>query len=192
MRIYTRTGDGGNTRIIGGGKVRKDDVRVAAYGTLDELNALIGFTIAMLENEEAMNEELEHIQQTLFDCGSDLATPDGVRPYKTKKEHAKWLEEKIDYYSEIPPEIEEFILPGGSKGAALLHMARTVTRRAEREIVALMTTETINQEVLRYVNRLSDYFFAVARVVNFHAGKDDIFYENSAPVFRKDPKNNNI
>lgn len=188
MRIYTRTGDSGNTRVIGGGKVSKGDARVAAYGTLDELNALIGFTITMLDNEEEIKKELEHIQQTLFDCGNDLATPEGVRPYKTKGEHVDWLEERIDFYVDIPPQIEKFILPGGSKGAALLHMARTVTRRAEREIVVLMNEETINPKALQYVNRLSDYFFAVARVVNFHVGKEDIFYENSAPVFRKEQK----
>lgn len=188
MRIYTKTGDKGMTRIIGGSKVSKDNVRIDAYGTLDELNSLIGFTITTLGDEPEIQAELEQIQQQLFDAGGDLATEEGKRDYKLTSEPVAWLEDRIDIYADEPPEIEKFILPGGTQAASLLHMARTVTRRAEREIVGMLKIASTNQEVIKYVNRLSDYFFAVARVVNYRAGETDIFYKNSELVFRNKKK----
>lgn len=188
MRIYTKTGDKGMTRIIGGSKVSKDNIRIDAYGTLDELNSLIGYTITTLGAEPEIQAELEQIQQQLFDAGGDLATEEGKRAYKLTSEPVAWLEDRIDIYADEPPEIEKFILPRGTQAASLLHMARTVTRRAEREIVGMLKIASSNEEVLKYVNRLSDYFFAVARVVNYRAGEKDIFYKNSELVFRNKKK----
>lgn len=189
MRIYTRTGDKGKTRIIGNDVLYKSADRISAYGTIDELNSLVGLVIANLSvKTKEFKNELEEIQQLLFDCGTDLA----VSP--TDKKHdfiflesnqaTQKLEKKIDEYMKKSPETKKFILPGGSITASYLHMARTVTRRAERLIVKLMLSEPINEEVLKFINRLSDYFFAAARYANVLEGVDDIQYRNSKPVFR--------
>ncbi|WP_164511482.1 cob(I)yrinic acid a,c-diamide adenosyltransferase [Levilactobacillus cerevisiae] len=189
MKIYTRTGDKGQTRIIGKKVVNKSDTRVEAYGTVDELNSLVGFAISVLdEKTQVLQPELEEIQQLLFDAGTDLATlnDDSRHAFIFGKNAGAtdWLEGKIDTYTTAVPEVHKFILPGGATPAATLHLARTVTRRAERLIVALQQEEAINQDVLVFMNRLSDYFFAVARYANFLAGHDDILYRNSKPVFR--------
>ena len=125
------------------------------------------------------------IQQYLFDCGNDLATPEKHEkyPYRTNADLVTWLESRIDEYAPIPPTVESFILPGGTQLAAQLHFARTVTRRAERRIVSLQQEQTINQHVLKFINRLSDYFFALARVANTQAGVEDVLYERSGRVF---------
>ncbi|PMD68278.1 cob(I)yrinic acid a,c-diamide adenosyltransferase [Companilactobacillus nuruki] len=188
MKIYTRTGDKGKTRIIGNDVLYKSAPRINSYGTIDELNSLVGLVIANLSDKtKVFKEELEEVQQLLFDCGTDLA----ISPTDKKHEFifedngaVEWLEKKIDEYSEKVPVTKKFILPGGSKTAANLHMARTVTRRAEREIVALMQIEPINEAVLKFINRLSDYFFAAARYSNVLEGVEDIQYRNSKPVFR--------
>src|SRR5699024_7831993 len=135
MQIYTRTGDKGYTRIIGGMQVAKDSERVTAYGTVDELNSIVGMAASSDEATPALREELMTIQQYLFDCGNDLATPHGKNPYRVHKELTLWLESRIDEYADVPPVVESFILPGGTKLASQLHFARTVARRAEREIV---------------------------------------------------------
>ena len=189
MKIYTKTGDKGMTRLIGGAHVSKDSNRVAAYGTLDELNSLIGYIVSQMgevDNQDIKADLLE-IQQYLFDCGTDLATPDGIRDYRLTKEPTKWLEDRIDIYTEIPPKIEEFILPGGTPIASQSHMARTVTRRGERSIVSVSWTAEINQHVLKFTNRLSDYFFAAARVANFRSGCKDVSYIRSGKVFHHGP-----
>ena len=183
MQIYTRTGDKGYTRIIGGMQVAKDSERVTAYGTVDELNSIVGMAASSDEATPALREELMTIQQYLFDCGNDLATPHGKNPYRVHKELTLWLESRIDEYADVPPVVESFILPGGTKLASQLHFARTVARRAEREIVTFMWTNDMNEEVVRFVNRLSDYFFAVARVVNAEANVQDVLYERSGRVF---------
>jgi cob(I)alamin adenosyltransferase len=175
MKLYTKTGDKGMTSLVGGTKVRKDSERLCAYGTLDELNSLVGYIVSQSNEFLSIHNELIKIQNYLFDCGSDLATPYTPIEYKISKSNVNWLELKIDEYSEIPPKIEQFIIPGGTPLASLFHMARTVTRRAEREIVTLQATVEINDEVLIFVNRLSDYFFALARVVNFNSGNVDVF-----------------
>ena len=189
MKIYTRTGDKGKTRIIGNEVLYKSDQRINSYGTVDELNSLVGMIRANLSPEtEVFAEDLEEIQQLLFDCGTDFATPaeDQKHEYifKEDTQAVLWLEKKIDLYSEKVPKIQKFILPGGSKTAASFHVARTVTRRAEREVVALMLDEAINEYALKFINRLSDYFFAAARYANVLDGVDDIQYRNSKPVFR--------
>lgn len=186
MKIYTRTGDRGKTSFIGG-RVDKDHIRVQTYGTIDEVNSFVGLAIAELDRKQfqAIAEELEKIQHELFDCGSDLANVTANVKYKVKQEMIDFLEERIDKYMDETPELTKFILPGGVKAAAYLHVARTVARRAEREVVTLMKTEdNVPNLVLTYLNRLSDYFFALARVINHRLGQKDVEYERSAIVFR--------
>lgn len=183
MQIYTRTGDKGYTSVIGGMKLAKDADRVKAYGTVDELNSIVGIAASTDEISSELKEELMTIQQYLFDCGNDLATPHGKNPYRVDENLTLWLESRIDEYAGIPPTVESFILPGGTKLASLLHFARTVARRAEREIISFQWTNDMNSEVMRFINRLSDYFFAVARVVNSQDGVKDVLYERSGRVF---------
>lgn len=188
MKIYTKYGDKGFTRLYGGDRVSKTHVRVEAYGTLDELSALLGSTIAKLENYQEMSdirEECENIQQQLFDCGSDLATPRELRPYKQTEEDVKWLEEKMDQYIPLLPKLQCFVIPGGSKIAAEFHILRTVARRLERRIIAVIEAdEAVNEAGLRYINRLSDYFFVISCLINLRLGKSETIYKRSAKVFR--------
>ncbi|HFI0978086.1 TPA: cob(I)yrinic acid a,c-diamide adenosyltransferase [Streptococcus suis] len=183
MQLYTKTGDKGLTKLVGGQSVAKDAERVNAYGTIDELNSWIGYIITKMNPADALKDELLQLQHYLFDCGSDLSTPHGVYPYKVDKTMVDWIEERIDTYADIPPALEVFILPGGNEIAAMVHIARTIARRAERHIVGTMWTTEINKEVLVFVNRLSDYFFALARVINFTHQQPDIAYERGAKVF---------
>ena len=188
MKIYTKYGDKGFTRLYGGDRVSKTHVRVEAYGTLDELSALLGSIIAKLENYKEMSdirEECENIQQQLFDCGSDLATPRELRPYKQTEEDVKWLEERMDQYIPLLPKLQCFVIPGGSKIAAEFHILRTVARRLERRIIAVIETdEAMNEAGLRYINRLSDYFFVISCLINLRLGKSETIYKRSAKVFR--------
>ncbi len=191
MKIYTRAGDKGKTQIIGHQVVQKDDARVEAYGTTDELNSWVGYIVSTLTPQtSSLANELEEIQQLLFDVGNDVANPasESHREYKfdpeTAAEATKWLEEKIDAYTNTVPKVKKFILPGGSKVAAALQVARTVTRRSERRIVTLKNQTTINNEVMGFINRLSDYFFAVARYANYLEKQDEVTYRNSKEIFR--------
>ncbi|MEC1437927.1 cob(I)yrinic acid a,c-diamide adenosyltransferase [Bacillus sonorensis] len=185
MKLYTKTGDKGKTHVIGG-RVDKDDIRVQCYGTIDELNSFIGLALAELEDERFrdIGSELLKIQHELFDCGSDLAylSPNGEN--KLKEDAIGFLEERIDAYSAEAPELKKFILPGGSKASAYMHVARTVARRAERLAVALMKAADLRETPLRYLNRLSDYLFAAARVINFRMNIKDVEYKRSAIVFK--------
>ncbi|MDA1476383.1 cob(I)yrinic acid a,c-diamide adenosyltransferase [Bacillus changyiensis] len=186
MKLYTKTGDKGKTHVIGG-RVDKDDLMVECYGTVDELNSFIGLAGAELhsKNLSDIKSELLKIQHELFDCGSELAhlSPNGNE--KLQEEAVTFLEKRIDVYSEEAPELEKFILPGGSNAAAYLHVARTIARRAERLLVSLMKTTETREVLLYYLNRLSDYLFAVARVVNFRLNIKDIEYARSANVFKQ-------
>ncbi len=193
MKIYTKYGDKGFTRLYGGKKVSKTDSRVEAYGTIDELSSQLGSVIAEMDGYEELSfikSECEYIQQKLFDCGSDLAVPDNLRPYKQTEEDVLWLEDKIDEYIPRLPVLSSFIIPGGNKVAAMLHISRTITRRLERRIVAIIlenenqNTECINEAGLKYINRLSDYFFVVARLVNVILGVPETVYKNSGKVFK--------
>ncbi len=187
MNIYTRTGDEGQTSVIGG-RVRKDDIQVEAYGTIDELNSFVGQAAAMaLEDQLSdLREDLIQIQQELFDCGSDLAFVQlSVDRYKVDASLSERLEQWIDRYESENPALERFILPGGSALAATLHVCRTVCRRAERRVVTLAAEQEINPAVRQYLNRLSDYFFVVARTANVRAGVADVEYVRSARVFRR-------
>ncbi|MBT2762607.1 cob(I)yrinic acid a,c-diamide adenosyltransferase [Paenibacillus sp. FSL W8-0187] len=186
MKVYTRTGDAGETSIIGG-RVPKDDPRIEAYGTIDELNSFVGQAVFLAKEAdfEELHLQLVRIQHELFDCGSDLAY---ARPREDKlkvgAELVDNLEVWLDAFEEKNPPLERFILPGGSALSSLLHVCRTVCRRAERLTVSLQRTTEINPEVRRYLNRLSDYFFVTARAANVHAGIPDVEYERSGKVFR--------
>jgi cob(I)alamin adenosyltransferase len=189
MKIYTRTGDAGQTGVIGG-RVDKDDVRVEAYGTVDELNCFVGQAIQVMAAKKHLYEDLLadllQIQHELFDCGHDLADlkPE-VRPYKVQAGLVDQLEAWIDKYDAETPDITRFILPGGSAASGALHVCRTVCRRAERRVVTLAREQAINEDVRRYLNRLSDLFFTVARTTNFRENEPDVEYVRSAEVFRR-------
>jgi len=187
MKIYTKTGDAGETSIIGG-RVSKDDEQVEAYGTVDEANSAIGVAISFLPVQyQEIKEELERIQHELFDCGGDLSMKAGAEekyPFKVQEEMVQFLEQRIDQYMSEAPSLERFILPGGTQVAAFLHVARTIVRRAERNVVRLARRQAINPYVRQYLNRLSDYLFALARVVNFREGTKDVEYIRGAKVFK--------
>src|SRR5690606_4790193 len=186
MKIYTKTGDKGQTSLIGA-RTDKDAPRVEAYGTIDEVNSFIGKAMTELAPDlyADLLADLEAIQNELFDCGGDLADVRKEPNYKMTEEPVEVLEKRIDELMEEPPLLERFILPGGSPAAATLHIARTITRRAERQTVTLMRAgEDFPPVVQRYLNRLSDYLFAAARVVNSRAGVPDNEYVRSAKVFK--------
>jgi cob(I)alamin adenosyltransferase len=172
-KIYTRTGDDGTTALGSGERRKKYDLRIAAYGTLDETNAAIGIARLHTGGNTALDPALSRIQNDLFDAGADLATPSkgkgpgGARLTVTAAQVA-WLEHEIDRLNEELEPLRSFVLPGGLPAAAYLHLARTICRRAERLIAELMDNadETVTAEVLQYVNRLSDYLFVAARYAN--------------------------
>ncbi|SFJ46463.1 cob(I)yrinic acid a,c-diamide adenosyltransferase [Thermoflavimicrobium dichotomicum] len=184
MKIYTRTGDEGKTGVIGG-RIEKDDVRVEAYGTIDELNALIGEAMIRMNAQVYADllTDLTEIQHELFDAGGDLAQVGKNRKYKVTRDMVTRLEELIDKYDAECPPIQRFILPGGSPVSAALHMCRVVARRAERCVVTLTREQETNDEVRRYLNRLSDFFFVAARVANVRAGVPDVEYKRGGQVF---------
>lgn len=178
-RIYTKTGDTGETALGDGSRVAKDHPRVAAYGSVDELNAVLGLLVAaQAELPEA--ELLRGIQNDLFDVGADLCVPpqaseqEGAR-LRVKPGQAERLEKAIDRLNANLAPLTSFVLPGGTPAAAWCHLARTVCRRAERDVVTLARQETVNPQVVIYLNRLSDLLFVLARVYN-HAGKDDVLW----------------
>jgi cob(I)alamin adenosyltransferase len=181
MKIYTRTGDAGQTSLRWGERVAKDALRVEAYGTVDEANAFIGMGLAELPPEATqLTAMLTRMQRELFDVGADLAVP----PNKDKGEQPKvqpamidGLEQDIDTLEAGLDPLRTFILPGGTAAAAALHTARTVCRRAERRVVTLMSTEPVDPVLLKYLNRLSDFLFVAARAANKVAGADDIKVE---------------
>lgn len=177
LRIYTRKGDGGRTHVIGG-QVNKDDIRVEAYGTVDECNALIGQAAAALDRERDQDliADLTLIQHELFDAGADLAQMEQVRPYKINAGTVSRLESRIDHYEAETEPIRQFILPGGSPQSAALHVSRVAVRRAERRVVTLANHQSINNEIRRYLNRLSDLLFVLARVANVRSGVQDVEY----------------
>lgn len=188
MNIYTKTGDKGKTGVIGG-RLDKDHPRVEAYGTIDELNSWIGLAINHLHDQRYADivNVFGEIQQQLFDCCSDLVTLDtSRREYRITPEIVQYLERLIDQYTQETEAIDRFIIPGGSQPSVMLHVCRTITRKAERRVVTLMQQdEPVNHEVLPYLNRLSDFLFVIARVCNARAGVTDVFYARSKKVFRR-------
>jgi cob(I)alamin adenosyltransferase len=175
MKIYTKKGDAGETGLFGNLRVPKDDLRIRVYGTFDELNSVLGLSLCEAELPKTLRPIMERVQAELFQLGAEIATPRGkdsgielVNEASTLK-----LETEIDKMeSELPP-LKTFILPGGSRVASLLHQARTVCRRAERELITLNRAEPQRSEALQYLNRLSDHLFVAARFSNLKLGKSD-------------------
>ena len=177
MKIYTKTGDKGETGLFGGERVSKHSTRLDAYGTVDELNSFLGLAILEVDNQE-IKSIIKVIQQKLFVVGSDLATPQTEKNQKLKitrtpDEYIDETEKLIDKFESQLDELKNFILPGGSKGSALLHICRTIARRAEREIVALKNTEEIGNNIVIFLNRLSDLFFVLSRFENKYSNIPD-------------------
>jgi cob(I)alamin adenosyltransferase len=178
MKIYTKTGDRGQTGLFGGARVSKADLRVATYGDVDELNSTLGLAIAEAAAADALVPTLRRIQAELFVIGAELASnPDkDVKIGITLIDEAQVevLEREIDGFDAELPKLTTFVLPGGSKLAAFLHLARTVCRRAERSAVALDAHQSLRPEIIRYLNRLSDWLFTAARYANFRAKVADV------------------
>jgi cob(I)alamin adenosyltransferase len=175
MKIYTKTGDQGFTSLYGGKRLKKDDIRIEAYGTIDELNAFIGLCATRLKKED-LKLFLQKIQSRLFTIGSNLAsdpekemiTPD-ILP-----EDIRDLENKIDEWDQVLPRLKYFILPGGGEDASYAHVCRTVCRRAERRIITLSEYSAVDPLIITYVNRLSDFFFVLSRILGHENGEEEI------------------
>jgi cob(I)alamin adenosyltransferase len=179
-KIYTRTGDDGTTGLFGGPRVRKNDLRVAAYGDVDELNSHLGVILAG-ELPETLRSMLTQLQHELFDLGGELASPDPVEmgTRTLGRSQVERLESQIDELSDAVPPLRQFVLPGGSLAAARLHVARTVCRRAERTLLSLIEAAPgqIGPVPLVFLNRLSDWLFVAARFANFSSGVPDVAWK---------------
>lgn len=182
-RVYTRAGDAGQTALGGGQRIDKDALRIEAYGTVDELNSVLGVAIASALHP-SLTEPLQTIQQELFNLGSDLSILEADKERRPapriEGRHVKKLEELIDRWNEELEPLKSFILPGGTPAAAQLHVARTVCRRAERRVIALARGEDVGQSVIPYLNRLSDLLFMAARVENRRQGVTDVLWDSRA------------
>lgn len=178
VKLYTRTGDGGSTGLYGADRVSKGHPRVEAYGTVDELNSVLGLARAhnnaASSPDQELDQDLEYLQNALFDLGADLATRNGGSYEKNlsrmDEQDAKFLEEMIDRYQADSPPFTGFVHPGGTTTAAALQMARAVARRAERDVIRLMEMEEVNKHTQVYLNRVSDLLFIMARAVNARSG----------------------
>ena len=180
--LYTRTGDGGTTSLVGGERVKKNSLRLEAYGTIDELSSNLGMLISDTACVAEVRDELHQVQNELFNIGGYLATamPAGEERVCTSLvggEKIQSLEEWIDAIDEQTPKIRAFVLPGGSEAASKAHVCRVVCRRAERRILDLAEAEYVDPAVTRYVNRLSDYLFIAARYLNFIQGVEEIIWK---------------
>jgi len=180
--VYTRTGDKGTTSLVGGTRVPKTHARLEAYGTVDELNSFIGLLITYVDPCEEQ-EFLQQVQNNLFVIGSNLATDQSITQLRSASvitpEMVSEMEHQIDIVDASIPPLTAFVLPGGSRGAAVCHICRTVCRRAERRILALSEQAEVSAELLAYVNRLSDYLFVLSRKINQVEKKEEIFWNNS-------------
>lgn len=175
-KIYTRTGDDGSTGLGDGTRVPKDGERVEAYGTVDELNSTIGVLLAVPALPEAVAACLTEIQHELFDLGGELCIP-GHQVITAQ--HVQRLEDTLDGFNESLPPLKEFILPGGGPAAAACHLARTVARRSERRVLTLSRVEPVDPEVLKYLNRLSDLLFVLARVLARHERGTEVLWRHN-------------
>lgn len=176
MKLYTRTGDKGNTALFGGKRVSKDDIQIEAYGTVDELNAFIGVLIAQLDDLSDQQNLLKSVQAILFDIGSHLAsdgTADKFLP-ELSDQPTKTLEVAIDTITEKLQQLKSFILPGGNTRIASAHVCRTVCRRAERRVTTLAAIKALNPVIIIYLNRLSDYLFTLSRLISLTDGIDEV------------------
>ena len=173
-RIYTRSGDGGETSLGDGSRVPKLDCRIGAFGAVDELNAAIGVVLAHSELPERLRAPLDRIQNELFDVGADLCVPFGVTDrLRVEQASVDRLEQLCDEFNSGLPMLKSFILPGGTESAARLHVARTICRRAERDAIAANEEDGINPLVLSYLNRLSDFLFIASRFANADTGRGE-------------------
>jgi cob(I)alamin adenosyltransferase len=183
MKIYTKTGDAGETGLFAGRRVRKDDLRIEAYGTVDELNAFLGLARCEPLPTE-IGATIERVQNELFAVGAELATPDPAKHGLAliQELHIEALEREIDALETKLPPLKQFILPGGNRSASLLHVARAVCRRAERHVVTLaaVASENISPRMIKYLNRLSDYLFVAARAANCLAGVPETPWQKPA------------
>jgi cob(I)alamin adenosyltransferase len=179
-RIYTRLGDGGETHLGDMSRVPKTDARIEAYGTVDELNAQLGLTLAGGGLPERYAAWLERVQNDLFDVGADISVPSGGERERLRviPEQTAWLEQRCDEVNDELPKLRSFVLPGGTVAAARLHVCRTVCRRAERRAIAC--GEDVNAECVRYLNRLSDLLFILSRGANRAAGADEPLWQPGA------------
>ena len=171
-KIYTRTGDQGTTGLGDGSRVDKDHLRVEAYGTVDELNSAVGMVLAA-ELPAAVRKCLDRLQHELFDLGGELCMPGFTL---IPDVYVEQLERDLDGFNEDLPPLKDFILPGGSEAAARCHMARTIARRAERRVISLSAAEDVNEAAIRYLNRLSDLLFVIARVLARHEGGKEVIW----------------
>ena len=177
MKIYTKTGDDGTTGLQGGKRISKSNIRILAYGTVDELNASIGLILSSKIDTE-LEKLLKSIQNDLFVVGSDLSNPDlSSTENRVTSEMVVNIEKNIDLFENELPSITNFILPGGHEIASLLHISRTITRRAETQVISLDESGIVNEECKKYLNRLSDLLFVLARIVNKKNGFEDIIWE---------------
>ena len=181
-RIYTRTGDDGTTGLGDGSRVPKDSLRVEAFGTVDELNSSIGVLLATPEIPPGVVASLTEVQHELFDLGGELCIP-GHRAIGAA--HVTRLEKSLDEFNDALPPLKEFILPGGGPAAAACHMARAIARRAERRVWTLARVESVSAEVAKYLNRLSDLLFVLARVLARASGHGEVLWQHER---RKKPK----
>lgn len=175
-KIYTRTGDSGETGLGDGSRIAKDAVRVEAYGSVDETNSAVGLLLAEKDLPDEIRQCLIDVQHDLFDLGGELCIP-GHRMIEAA--YIQRLEKALDALNAPLPPLKDFILPGGSRSAALCHMARTICRRAERRVQTLASSEAINNEPLRYLNRLSDLLFVIARVLARNDGGEEVLWQSS-------------
>ncbi len=180
LALYTKTGDKGTTGLFGGTRVAKDDLRIEAYGTVDELNAVLGLVLSH-DCPPRLSPSIQALSSLLLSLGSDLATPLDPPPSfaipRIEPKHSVWLEQLIDEYDAELPSLKNFILPGGSQAASFLHLARTVCRRAERCCVSLAAREDIGTEVIIFLNRCSDYLFIASRMANHLVGIADVAWQ---------------
>lgn len=172
-KVYTRTGDDGTTGLAGTDRVRKDSARMQTIGAVDETNSVVGLLIAELAPDDPLTPMLTDIQNDLFDLGGELSMPGTAMVHV---ERIQWLEQRIDKLNADLPPLKNFILPGGSRAAATCHLARTVCRRAERAAVTLASTETVNRDGQRFLNRLSDLLFVCARVIVRRNGGQEVLW----------------
>ncbi len=174
-KIYTRTGDDGTTGLGDGSRVAKDSARVTAYGTVDEANSAIGVLLAVTLPDD-IRDLLTTVQHQMFDLGGELCIPGHAAIHDADIER---LETQLDHYNDPLPALKDFILPGGGEAAARCHLARTVVRRAERECVTLSHHDAVRPQAIRYLNRLSDLLFVLARVLARHAGHGEVLWAHS-------------
>lgn len=181
--VYTRRGDQGMTDLVGGVRISKSDVRLEAYGTIDELSSHLGLLISLLPPDDDERPVLLRIQNNLFNIGTHLATDQSQTPLyasaRLPEGETAFLEQRIDQAIAQLPEAQGFVLPGGCTAAAQCHVCRTVCRRAERFIDALAEKATVGPEIIEYVNRLSDYLFVLAKIINFNTGHPEILWKNA-------------